>query len=110
MSYGCIAYESSGAINHDTGALFIEKNEFKYRSNGQNTTVVMSTTKIPGGQWSTVDVLFHYNEDKAPTKAGLENGAIDSYSVALNGSILYTVTSDMLPVYIKDIDFFYFTI
>ena len=58
---------------------------------------------IPANQWSLVEIAFHYNETLTPNNPVLGKGAIDSYTIMLNGEALYTAK---LSYFVKSYDFF----
>ena len=68
-----------------------------------NSTLASSTAVIPANQWSLVEIAFHYNAEKMPNNPVLGKGAIDSYTIMLNGEALYTAE---LSYFVKSYDFF----
>lgn len=97
-------FSFSGRYEH-SASLDSSKNGFQIKSGKfyVGNTAADTTATIPANQWSLIEIAFHYNEDVMPTNPVLGKGAIDSYTVMLNGEALYTVN---LSYYIKSYDFF----
>ena len=80
-------------------------NSFKIRKGKfyVGDTPASTAATVPANTWSLIELAFHYNESRQADNAMYTGGAIDSYTVMLNGEALYTAT---LTDYIQNIDFF----
>ena len=72
---------NSTGLHIDNGSFYIGR------------TKAPTDVKIPKDKWSTIEIAFHWNPDATPDDAAFGKGAIDSYSVLLNGFKLYTAQS-----------------
>lgn len=62
-----------------------------------------TTKTVPVNEWVLIELAFHYNENVQPDLSILPKGAIDSYTVMLNGESLYTCQTTKK---LQNIDFF----
>ena len=86
--------EKSGTVD----TFKIKKGKFYVGNTAANTTA-----SIPANEWVYLELAFNYNENAKADNATYTGGAIDSYTVMLNGQELYTVQNTVL---IQNYDFF----
>ena len=91
-------HEKSDSIDVNSKGLALKGGRFYVGGSAADTNAT-----IPANEWSLIEIAFHYNENVRPTNGAMTKGAIDSYTVMLNGESLYTVS---LNKYIKNFDFF----
>ena len=92
------SHEKSASIDVNSKGFALKNGRFYVGNTAANTNAV-----IPAGQWSLIELAFHYNGNVQPANGAISKGAIDSYTVMLNGETLYTVN---LNYYVKSFDFF----
>ena len=94
----------SGRYEH-SATVAAEQNGFTIK-NGKlyaGSTLASDKAVLPANEWSLVEIAFHYNETLIPDNPVLGAGAIDSYTIMLNGEALCTAN---LNYYVKSYDFF----
>lgn len=90
--------EMSGTVNSSSNGLVLKNGQFYIGS-----TAAPTTATIPANEWSLIEVAFHYDESAKADNAMYTGGAIDSYTVMLNGEALYTAN---MTVLVQNFDFF----
>ena len=91
-------YEHSATVSTNYNGFAIKEGKLYAGS-----TLVSDTAVLPANQWSLVEIAYHYNETIMPENPALGAGAIDSYTIMLNGEAIYTAN---LTYYVKSYDFF----